>query len=1006
MAGLRSKLFKTLLALLVIVGSLNGQSVADMSDAELNEKVIALISDNKFLEARPFLQEMKKRAGNDPDANTSEAIAFFLASSHLEEYQNRANKEDKSALQTAIKAFEEYIAKYPSGPRKIIAQLNLGDAYSDLGNHAKAIETYRTIFDNPKTSGSVRNDIRRVIAKAYLKTEKPEDGMSYFLDAYNMAVLNDEARAEAATWLLQAFLSMGQLDSILPYFRDLTGTKAALYNPKFNVDLIKAGDQLFESGNYDFAILFYAIVKSKEEIVAFYEQAVQQLKLALTYREKGSEEAVSIEKRLREAEANLRAVIQIRDYDADVRWRSSRVLQESERTWEALWSFYNLMLDYPKHEQAEEFLFLAFSMANKVNDYVMVVQLAKDYLARPEYTKYRGQVTLDLANYYLNNGYPQDFYDLATEYLEKPEQDTVAFQLNNMLALYLMERELFAELFQRNDIYHRENPGLPGLRECSKYWRSLALIIQADYERSLVSFNEFLDEYDDRSTFSEDAFYRRAISLYGVQQPDEAYEKFTKFVNDYPTSSRRGEAELYLGDIMREKDQLDKALGHYRLVDEYTDSLTFITKAVFAISEVLEVKRKAQEAADTLLAYIDTYGQQAELGEAYLRLGELEQRRGNIAERFRYHSMGLEATANIPTRYAADQIIIDYAKDYPEFVTNYEAAVSLVNQMLDDESFRKNMINDRAFQYQYFQTEEGLVVDSALIQKIVRDRNFRAQLAKTPIDVLSDLRDDYNDRLQKLVPYQPQRIFAKLIGAATEPKIVLELRILMAREILTGTEAIFPYATEQVQDSSPAVMLWRAKKLKTLNPARAKALLEVSLEKHPYEPDRYDTMLAIAEIDMATARAEPSEKNWATALAQYERVIERFGMRAEDGAPFLAKGEIQIKLGTEDTAIETLSTILRNPEWRGEPQAKAHLLLGLAYFNKGSYGEAHGFFERIMLGFGGFLDQVAMAYYWDLKTLEEMNEKESMNQLLAELRTREDLKETEGYRLIQEQYAL
>jgi hypothetical protein len=59
-----------------------------------------------------------------------------------------------------------------------------------------------------------------------------------------------------------------------------------------------------------------------------------------------------------------------------------------------------------------------------------------------------------------------------------------------------------------------------------------------------------------------------------------------------------------------------------------------------------------------------------------------------------------------------------------------------------------------------------------------------------------------------------------------------------------------------------------------------------------------------------------------------------------------------------------------------------------------------------MLGFGGFQNEVAMAYYWDLKTLEAMNESESVNQLLTEIRTREDLKDTEGYRLIEENYAL
>jgi TolA-binding protein len=1012
MAGFRSKVFTFLAVLSLLAGHLAAQDAPleltdpkDLGDQALNAQVIDLIGENEFLKARPYLQEMKKRMEEQENEENMEAIVFFLASAHLEEYQN--NQDNKEALKAAIKGFEEYVEKYPNGPRKTIALLNLGDAYSDLKEYGNAISTYTKIYNDPRTSGSVRNDIRRVIAKTYLKTDKPEAGMAYYQEAYEQAILDEEAKAEAATWLLQAYLSKGDIDAILPYFNDLTGRKAALFNPKFNVTLIKAGDQLFESGNYDFAILFYAIVKKKDDIVAFYEQAVEQLKLALSYKSKGSEEAISIEKRLREAEANLKAVKSIRDYDADVRWRTARVLLESQRTWEALWSFYNLMLDYPEHEQAEEFLFLAFSQASKVKDNFMVVKLAKDYLSRREYNKYRGQVTLDLATYYRDVGEEQKFYELTTSYLDEgPDQDKAASQIANQLGIYLINKELYAELYDRMDRYSKSNRSLGETTEAAKYWSSLGLVIAADYNRALESFNQFIDEYGESSIFSEDAYYRRAICIYGAQNADAAYKEFANFVERYPSSSRRGEAELYLGDIMREKGNLDAALGHYRKVEEFTNNQTFITKATFATSEVLEMKDKDKEAAQTLETYIERYGQAAELGEAYLRLGRFEERQGNVAERFRYNFLGLQATANDPRRYAADQILLEYVKDYPIYVANYESAINLIEGMIDDPAYRESIMRDRAAQYKYFQTEEGKKVDPKLTQKIVRDRAFRKNMQDRPQEILSQLRSDYKARLDQLDPYKPELIFSKLVAEANAPKTVLELRLAMARDRLNDGEMLFPFTDDQVKNASPAVMLWRAEKLRTINPAQANELLEVSLRKHPYAPNRYDTMLTKAQIAKEKALGNPSEQNWKNALAQYEQLIERFGMRAEDGVPFIAKGEILIKLGREDEALSVLSDILRNPEWRGEPQAKAHLFLGIAYYNMQSYAQAHGFFERLMLGFGGFREQVALAYYWDLKTLEAMNESESVSQLLSEVRTRDDLKDTKGYRLIEENYAL
>jgi len=1007
MIGLRSKSLKFLtLSCLscLIVNALCAQLAEEMGDRALNSRVIEFVKENKFLEARPFLLEMKKRMAENKDKSNIEAIDFFLASTYLQEYQETKNK---SALETAVKSFEEYIATYKTGPRRTIALLNLGDAYSDLKDFEKAIRIYSTIYNSPSTSSSVRADIRRVIAKTYLKTDTPEDGMAFYQEAYDQAFLDEEARAEATTWLLQAHISKGSIDAILPYFNNLTGRKAALFNPKFNVTLIKAGDKLFENGNYDFAILFYAIVKRKSDIVDFYEEAVKRLTQLLSFKEEGSDDAVALEKRLREAEANLNAVRGIREYDADLRWRTARVLLESERTWEALWSFYNLMLEYPEHEQAEEFLFLAFSQARAVKDDFMVLQLAKDYLSRDQYKKYSGQITFDLATYYQEQGDEEAFYKLITSYLDEgPEQDKVAAQILNLLAIYLTNNERFAELQERMDRYYMSFKGLRETRQSAKYWSSLSLMIGADYKKALKSLTEFTEEFGDESVFSEDAYYRLAIAHYGAQDVQGAYEKFSEFVERFPESPRRGEAELYLGDIKRENGQLEESLQHYRLVEKYTDQQSFINKAIFTLSEVLESLKRQQESAEVLLAYVDRYGEKAELGEAYMKLGKFEQAQGRISKRFEYNALGLGATANNPTRYAADEIIVAYVQDFNETVKNYEAAVDFIESMMDDSAFRNKVIKDRAAQYRFFQSEDGMDVDPDLEFKIVRDRDFRKKLIQSPDIVLRDLRSKYKDKLDRLSSLSPKIIFTKLITDAQEPKTVLKLRIAMARDIADNSDGDFNFTEEEVRNASPAVMLWWAKELRATDPAKANALLETSLEQHPYEPNRDQTLLTMAEIAVDRARKEPTKENLKEALFKYDNIIELFGMGAKDGEPYLAKGELLTKLEREDEAINVLNNVLRNPEWRGKPQAKAHLLIGLAYYNMGRFAEAHGFFERLMLGFGGFRDEVALAYYWDLKALESMNETESVNQLKEEIRSRDDLKGTQGYRLIEENYAL
>lgn len=988
---------------LLLGSASNAQAPADLGNGQLNERVTELVKQNQLVEARPFLMEMQTRGVDDPSIR--EPISYFLAASFLEEYKIG---KDSSALEQAAQRFEKYLTEFPDASRATIAQLNLADAYVDLEQYEKAIAAYRRMYNKSSTSASVRRDLRRLMAQSYLKWGKAGDGIPIFLEAFQQSVLDPEGQAEAATWLAQGYLQRHETEKILPYFNHLTGSKAALFNPKFNVTIIKAGDRLFENKEYDYAILFYAIVKKKEDIIAFYEQTVATLELAVRYREPGTEEAVRLEGRLREAQANLKAVRSVRDYEADVRWRVARVYQDSNRAWEALWAFYNLVQDYPNHEQAEEFLFLAFSQARKINDYVMVVQLAKDYLARADFRKYRGQVTLDLATYYLENGYEQDFYDLATRYLDiGPEDDRVGSQLASLLGGLLIKRERFNELSDRMERYYNQYAHLDGLREASGYWRSLAVLLMADYPSGLEKFNQFLSEQGKRSAFYEDAFYRKGICLYGVQKADEAYTHLAQFVSDYPNSDVRGEAELYLGDLQREREAYGPALGHYRLVDSYTNRAAWVTKAVFAISEVLELTGQPEEAAAELTEYIATYDSQGELDEAYLRLGDIRQRQNRIAERFELHAEGLRRTASVPDRYAADQILRNYVEDHVRLSNHFVSAIRLIQSLIDDDAYRTTFLADRALQYQFFQSDEGAEVDPNLVHRLVRDRVFRRELKEDAHRVLRKELDRYEELAAGLEPHAPRLLFAELRANADPNKDrVLFHRLEMGQAMLDDISEAFPFPKEEVMDSSPAVVIWLAGIVREEDRHAASELLLATLKKHPFAPTRYEAMRLLAKISEEEAQADPSEANWSAALDYYDRIIERYGMRGEDGEQFIAKARILTELGRNEEALPLLATVIRNPQWRGIAHAQAHLRLGIANFELGRFAEAHGFFERLILGFAGFRDEVALAYLWDIKTLEKMGEPDSIEQLLTELRLREDLKDTKGYQKIQESYEL
>jgi hypothetical protein len=68
------------------------------------------------------------------------------------------------------------------------------------------------------------------------------------------------------------------------------------------------------------------------------------------------------------------------------------------------------------------------------------------------------------------------------------------------------------------------------------------------------------------------------------------------------------------------------------------------------------------------------------------------------------------------------------------------------------------------------------------------------------------------------------------------------------------------------------------------------------------------------------------------------------------------------------------------------------------------YAEAHGFFERIMLGYPGFPELMATAYYEDLKVLQKMGEAASVQTVLEAFKATPGLEATDAANLIRKEF--
>ncbi len=1006
--------------------SLQGQGLADESDADLFHKLQKGFTGD-LVALRPVIQEVMKRTAEDPARQ--ESLTFLMALSYQDEY---SKNKSEATLQNAIKEYETYLKKFPAGVRRDFVRFNLGGAYDDLKQYDKALPHFQWLFRRSEIS-SLRNAARDKMCRIYIKSNTAGEGIPLFQEVFKASLLDPDLRAQAATWLIQGYLAKGQPKETTPYLRYLTGRYEAIYDPKFNITLLKTGDAMFEREDYDQAILLYTFVKSRDSIIEFYRDLVSKMQNKIRYISPEADNYAVVDGQLKSAQANLKAVREIRSYDVDMQWRIARVFKETERNWEALWAFYHLYQDYPDHEQVEDFLYIAFKQADLVFDVTMLEMLADEYLGNELYTKYEDEVTLALAAFYSKQERYEELVALCKDYLENPKSLLVAAQLVNYLGNYYVKVSLFEELNREVSPLMRRFKGQEPLYETARYWTGLSEILLADYGKAAETMKSFIQDYDESSSYYEDVFYRYGICLYGLQQNQEAEDQFTKFVKKYPKSVLRGEAELYLGDLKRERRAYAESADHYRNVEPNTENPAFIAKASFALAEVLEVDDKEDEAVEVLKSYIERHGETGQLADAYYRLGMIYDRLGMYDVRFGFHAKAIKLLGDDAWRYAVDQLTSSYVEDYVRYEKTFNVSTALLNRLLSEPEFRKQFLSDRAYQYQFMQSDQGVFLERSLANKLVRDREFRAKIIETEIQIdpvtgagippkgpvitaemaieqLRELHDFYTEKSDKLAPHTPRALFPELLAAAkANDQYALEMRSEMALDSLKDEDerGQILYTYEELTSAPPAVINWAAAKREASNPDEAIKLYTFAMKRHPYAPSAYDSVLAMADLTLRQAEASTEQEDWETALSYYNLVTSRYAMKIKDAEPHLKKGHILSELGRDKDAIDVLGMILRNPAWKGLNHAEAHLELGMAYRRQGQLAEAHGFFERLIVAYGGYTETVSWAYYYDLLTLKEMGENESVQQLLEEYRTRiAILKKTEAYPLINETFTL
>ena len=314
----------------------------------------------------------------------------------------------------------------------------------------------------------------------------------------------------------------------------------------------------------------------------------------------------------------------------------------------------------------------------------------------------------------------------------------------------------------------------------------------------------------------------------------------------------------------------------------------------------------------------------------------------------------------------------------------------------------EELIKDRAKQYRYFKSNDS--IDSLVKDSFVRDNEFR-KIVLEDLSALDSLQSQV-DTLNASIPAETaDDLLEKALTEAyanTNMPLVVRIKTALAK---AATPELVPDANllklldapKQWRKLGTSGQLWILRKHAKTAHDRVVAVLEASRHDFINTPSELGLHRLQAQCYQRLGRIDDS-------IQAYRTLIKRFAQAKEAGEASMQIGEMEIARKNTAAARIELEGILHRNEWRGKMHADALLWIGRAYVVEEKYAEAHGFFERIILGYPGFSEVLAMAFYEDIQVLKLMGETTSVQMVYDAFKLTPGLEGTEGAELIEKEF--
>jgi TolA-binding protein len=576
----------------------------------LYRRGMGLFSEGKFAQAAENFQELIDRFGREKELKADMEKVYYALGCAL------YNEEDTTG---SIKAFREYVKRYPEARFMDEAFFRIGTALQSQSEYENAIDAYKDLLKQQPDS-DFAEDAAFQIGICYASNDSFEEAGQVFRE-FTEAYPDSALYGQASVILAQTFFEREQWVEALEAL-DMAQQHGGSLDQitQANFLAMEIGDIAFDNTDYEMALRAYRRVRTREalmriqrrvteqyqtELQVLYKQNVSGLEAAQEYFRKETR----LKNALQRAEKLKEKLEDMPGYDASLFHRIGRCFFNSDRFWEARVAFTRVVdiAEEPKTREAALFdLALVLSRQRKfgklietANQYLDEFGTEKKFIENgrvPAMAFMRAEAYVNMERY---EEAEEEMRQLLNDYPAHTQRPAIEFYL----ALSTSMQERFDEGIAGFHQWLKDHPEHI-LKPDVEYWLAIALYYNGDFAVSLPMLKDYAERYP-LSVYTPEALYRAALCMYSLEDFRGAALALGAWLKKYPDHYYKWEAMVTRGDALAAEGMLDQARKSYLAVTDKAGPFYFMAISQCArVFKAMDTPEAYRRMAEVFIRYI------------------------------------------------------------------------------------------------------------------------------------------------------------------------------------------------------------------------------------------------------------------------------------------------------------------------------------------------------------------------------------------------------------------